>query len=88
MKKYIYILLSLSLLTSCTNKAKYNSQQIQVEYIEKYCPNCNGIGSVKTSTGTKIVLGILTLGPGALCETETCEMCKGTGVVKVRKLNN
>lgn len=32
-----------------------------------------GVGTVKTSTGDRVILGILTFGPGALCDTETCE---------------
>lgn len=64
------------------------AQAPEIEYIEKYCPNCNGVGTVKASVGTRIALGIITFGPGALCETSTCEMCRGTGVIKVRKLNN
>lgn len=27
---------------------------------------------VKLSAGSRVVLGILTLGPGALCDTESC----------------
>jgi hypothetical protein len=60
----------------------------QVEYIEKYCPHCNGVGTVKMSTGDRVILGILTFGPGALCDTETCGTCRGTGIIKVRKLKN
>lgn len=49
--------------------------------------NCDGIGQVKMSAGSRVVLGILTLGPGALCDTESCSMCNGTGIVKRRVLN-
>lgn len=58
----------------------------KIEYIEKYCPNCNGVGQVKCSVGDRVILGILTFGPGALVETEECDMCRGTGIIKVRKL--
>lgn len=86
--RYVIILLS-CFIVSCNNSHHTHEQQEQqVEYIEKYCPNCNGVGKVKMSTSAKIALGIITFGHGLLCETETCEICRGTGVIKVRKLNN
>lgn len=88
MIKYLSFLL-VCILVSCNDSCNHTTQQVeQVEYIEKYCPHCNGVGTVKMSTGDRVILGILTFGPGALCDTETCGTCRGTGVIKVRKLKN
>ena len=84
-------LLAIIFLSSCDSKHCVHTDNVhdhKIEYIEKYCPNCNGTGKVKMDAGSRVVLGILTFGCGALCETSTCEMCDGTGVIKVRKLNN
>lgn len=87
--KMKYLLLLVCFLASCDDSSNHTTQKVeQVEYIEKYCPHCNGVGKVKMSTGDRVILGILTFGPGALCDTETCETCRGTGVIKVRKLKN
>ena len=74
------LILILLLLTSCTHDKVVNQTDI-IKYEEIYCPNCDGIGQVKMSAGSRVVLGILTLGPG---DTESCN---GTGVVKRRVLN-
>lgn len=66
MARLIVILL---LLTSCTHDKVVNHNHNQtdiIKYEEIYCPNCDGIGQVKMSAGSRVVLGILTLGPGAL----------------------
>lgn len=96
MRNILFLLICF--LVSCDDSCNHTTQQVkqvekveqvkQVEYIEKYCPHCNGVGKVKMSTGDRVILGILTFGPGALCDTETCETCRGTGVIKVRKLKN
>lgn len=90
MKKIL--LLSIILLSSCDDSNYNNTNQTyqpepKIEYIEKYCPNCNGIGEVKLSTGDKVLWGIATFGGGFMFETMECSMCDGTGIVKVRKLN-
>lgn len=89
MIKYLSFLL-VCILVSCDDSCTIQKveQVEQVEYIEKYCPHCNGVGTVKMSTGDRVILGILTFGPGALCDTETCGTCRGTGIIKVRKLKN
>lgn len=86
MIKYLSFLL-VYVLVSCDDSCTTQKVE-QVAYIEKYCPHCNGVGKVKTSTGDRVILGILTFGPGALCDTETCGTCRGTGIIKVRKLKN
>lgn len=66
MARLIVILL---LLASCTHDKVVNHNQTDtIKYEEIYCPNCDGIGQVKMSAGSRVVLGILTLGPGALYE--------------------
>lgn len=60
----------------------------KIEYVEKYCPNCNGVGKVKLSTGERVLWGVVTFGGGFMFETMECDMCRGTGIIKVRKLNN
>ena len=67
MARLIVILL---LLASCTHDKVVN-QTDTIKYEEIYCPNCDGIGQVKMSAGSRVVLGILTLGPG---DTESCAM--------------
>ena len=71
---------------ACTHDKVVNHTDT-IKYEEIYCPNCDGIGQVKMSAGSRVVFGILTLGPGALCDTESCSMCNGTGIVKRRVLN-
>lgn len=62
MARLIVILL---LLASCTHDKVVNHNQTDtIKYEEIYCPNCDGIGQVKMSAGSRVVLGILTLGPG------------------------
>lgn len=89
MKKIIYILISI-LLLGCSNPDayKYEYNPPKIEYIEKYCPNCNGVGKVKLSTGERVLWGVVTFGGGLMFETMECDVCQGTGVIKVRKLNN
>ena len=86
MIKYLSFLL-VCVLVSCDDSCTIQKVE-QVAYIEKYCPHCNGVGKVKTYTRDRVILGILTFGPGALCDTETCGTCRGTGIIKVRKLKN
>lgn len=81
----IFILFFALLFLSCT---KYKNNEPKIEYIEEYCPNCKGVGKVKMSTSSRVALGIITFGPGALCDVETCEMCNGKGIIYKRKLNN
>lgn len=85
----LYILISI-LLLGCGNPDvyKYEYNQQKIEYIEKYCPNCNGVGKVKLSTGERVLWGVVTFGGGFMFETMECDVCQGTGVIKVRKLNN
>lgn len=67
MARLIVILL---LLASCTHDKVVNHNQTDtIKYEEIYCPNCDGIGQVKMSAGSRV--GILTLGPG---DTESCAM--------------
>lgn len=87
----LYILISILILLSGCNRSniyKYNYQPPKIEYIEKYCPNCNGVGKVKLSTGERVLWGVVTFGGGFMFETMECDVCQGTGVIKVRKLNN
>lgn len=73
--KYLVLLIAL-LAISCTSNDTHLSHIENsidtVEYEEVYCPKCNGIGQVELSAGDRVVLGILTFGPGALCDTEQC----------------
>lgn len=56
--------------------------------MKRYIANCDGNWSSKdVQLGLELHLCILTLGPGALCDTESCSMCNGTGIVKRRVLN-
>ena len=83
--KQIYILIIFLLFISCEIQPVDNTQY-EIEYEEIYCPKCNGSGVVEMSTTDRIVLGILSFGPGAMCDTEECEMCKGTRIIKRHKL--
>lgn len=83
--KLIFILFSFFIFNSCTFDYKH-SNNYEDMYEEIYCPVCHGIGQVKMSTADKVVIGILSFGPGALCDTKQCEMCRGTGIVKRKKL--
>lgn len=86
--KFIFILFVYFMFISCDGEHKNASYNTYDDiYEEIYCPECNGIGEVKMTTSDKVVYGILSFGPGALCDTKQCEMCKGTGIVKRRKLN-
>ena len=85
--KYIVILIFL-IISACSPSNNSCNIKSQIEYEEIYCPKCNGIGEVKADAGTRVIMGIMTLGPGALIETIQCDMCNGTGIVKRRKLNN
>ena len=89
----ILLLGSVLFLLSCctckhdnTKRLKGNGQSIK--YIEKYCPNCNGVGKVKLSTGERVLLGVATFGGGFFIETEKCDMCNGTGTVKIKTINH
>lgn len=82
MKNIVIFLLSLIFLASCDNTTK------DIEYEEIYCPKCDGVGMVKADAGTRIVMGIMTFGSGALIETTECDICNGTGIVKRKKLDS
>lgn len=86
-KKKFYLLF-IPLLLACSDSTQKNSEYKEIEYEEIYCPACDGLGELQATTTDRVVLGILTFGPGAICDTKTCEMCRGTGVVKRRKLNS
>lgn len=75
------LILILLLLTSC------NPRRSTIKYEEVICPNCNGIGQVKMDTGSRVILALVTFGFGGLCDTDQCDMCRGTGVVKKPILN-
>lgn len=90
MRRLYILILILILLSGCnrSNICEHNHQPLKIEYIEKYCPNCNGVGKVKLSTGERVLWGVVTFGGGFMFETMECDVCRGTGVIKVRKLNN
>lgn len=90
-KLHILTLTLLFSLFSCDNCKMIHSHTYtppKIEYVEKYCPNCNGVGKVKLSTGERVLWGVVTFGGGFMFETMECDVCQGTGVIKVRKLNN
>lgn len=58
------------------------------KYIEAECPECHGIGKVKASTGDRIALGLVTFGMGAMVDTKQCNMCRGSGIVRKRVVND
>lgn len=85
MKKLIVLLFIMIIVgcqyPECNHNQNYNSEPtITYEYVE--CPECKGVGEVKMDTGSRIALGIITFGPGALCTTTECDFCRGKGVIK------
>lgn len=96
MKKLGLVFVIVLILNSCSDDNKSDQQQKielkqdTVEYVEKYCPKCEGVGKVKKSLGENVAISVVTLGFGALCwdDLETCNMCMGTGVIKIRKIKN
>lgn len=84
--KYIFIILVCLLISCDDTPVDYTHVKPQIQYVEKYCPRCNGIGEVELTTGERVLWGVFTFGGGFAMETMECSMCNGTGVVKVRKL--
>ena len=85
--KYLIAFTPLLLLfTSCDDSSNTNisedSVRDTIKYEKVHCPRCNGIGSLPMSTSDKVILGVLSFGPGALCDTKECELCRGTGIVE------
>lgn len=85
---YILLLLLISCKDNTTNTTSYSKPIKRIEYTEKYCSRCNGVGEVELSTGERVLWGVVTFGGGFMFETIECSMCNGTGIIKVRKLNN
>lgn len=78
MNKILIPLFCLLILTSsCTSQ-----KDSKYVWVEEICPHCKGTGKVKASTATKVYIGILSLGSGAMIQTETCEFCNGSGVIE------
>lgn len=95
--KYLIIISLLISLLSCKDDGCMHPDKInrhpefygsEIEYIEKYCPKCNGVGKVELTTGERVLWGVVTFGGGFMFETMECSMCNGSGVIKVKKLKN
>lgn len=66
----------LLLLLSCTNQPK-----TRIAYKKVICPTCHGSGVVKLDVCSRVFLGIITLGPGAMETDDQCSTCGGTGYI-------
>lgn len=81
--KYILILFILTFL-SCNNSVKKPIiKSEKMAYKQTVCDDCNGSGLANASTTTRVIMGIITLGPGALIEKGSCSKCDGKGVIHV-----
>lgn len=91
MKKILFLFGVVFCLVSCNEMAKDETvpnKKEEEQWAEITCPKCNGYGQVEVSTATRVVVGLITLGPGFLCDgMEPCGRCHGTGVVKKRIIN-
>ena len=90
MKKILFLIVMVFCLVSCNEMVKDEpipNKKEEEQWAEITCPKCNGYGQVEVSTTTRVVVGLITLGPGFLCDDmEPCGCCHGTGVVRERLL--
>lgn len=70
----------------CTPQASNKSKGEKQYWVEEICPECKGTGKVKASMATRVYLGIISFGPGAMIQTEDCGFCNGSGTIKKRIL--
>lgn len=76
--KFIALITSCLFITSCTAPSYEHPKR---EFVEEYCPECNGTGKVKASTGYKAAIAIPTLGHSFLIDEIECGKCGGDGII-------
>lgn len=76
--KIIISILFGCILAGCTVPEHDNPKR---EYVEEYCPVCNGTGKVKASTSYKAAIAIPTLGHSFLIDEIACDKCGGDGIL-------
>lgn len=75
-----------SMIASCTPQTSNKTKGEKQYWVEEICPECKGTSKVRASMATRVYLGIISFGSGAMVQTASCEFCNGSGAIKKRVL--